>query len=140
MLVYSFVRQPADKEQLDAFNALNAEYATLPQNFTEDVIMRAPSPDIMNKIQSGIVSLYSYDPNPEDMSLENQLKQSIQIISRLPIIAAHAYSVKRHVFDKDSLLLRRPLPGLQTKSRRIFHFPHGMIRAGNDRLQKYSHF
>ena len=99
-------------EQLDAFNALNAEYATLPQNFTEDVIMRAPSPDIMNKIQSGIVSLYSYDPNPEDMSLENQLKQSIQIISRLPIIAAHAYSVKRHVFDQDSLLLHRPLPGL----------------------------
>lgn len=74
--------------------------------------MRAPSPDIMNKIQSGIVSLYSYDPNPEDMSLENQLKQSIQIISRLPIIAAHAYSVKRHVFDQDSLLLHRPLPGL----------------------------
>ena len=100
------------REQLDAFNALNAEYATLPQNFTEDVIMRAPSPDIMNKIQSGIVSLYSYDPNPEDMSLENQLKQSIQIISRLPIIAAHAYSVKRHVFDQDSLLLHRPLPGL----------------------------
>ena len=100
------------KEQLDAFNSLNAEYATLPPNFTEDVIMRAPSPDIMNKIQSGIVSLYSYDPNPEDMSLENQLKQSIQIISRLPIIAAHAYSVKRHVFDQDSLLLHRPLPGL----------------------------
>lgn len=100
------------REQLDAFNALNAEYATLPPNFTEDVIMRAPSPDIMNKIQSGIVSLYSYDPNPEDMSLENQLKQSIQIISRLPIIAAHAYSVKRHVFDQDSLLLHRPLPGL----------------------------
>ena len=100
------------REQLDAFNALNAEYATLPPNFTEDVIMRAPSSDIMNKIQSGIVSLYSYDPNPEDMSLENQLKQSIQIISRLPIIAAHAYSVKRHVFDQDSLLLHRPLPGL----------------------------
>ncbi|MGN1122358.1 MAG: citrate synthase [Eubacteriales bacterium] len=100
------------REQLDAFNQLNAEYATLPSGFTEDVIMRAPSPDIMNKIQAGVLSLYSYDPDPENMSLENQLRQSIQLISRLPIIAAHAYSVKRHVFDQDSLLLHRPLPGL----------------------------
>ena len=100
------------REQLDAFNQLNAEYATLPSGFTEDVIMRAPSPDIMNKIQSGVLSLYSYDSDPENMSLENQLRQSIQLISRLPIIAAHAYSVKRHVFDQDSLLLHRPLPGL----------------------------
>ena len=100
------------KEQLEAFRTLNAEYATLPVNFTEDVIMRAPSPDIMNKIQAGITSLYSYDQEPENMSLENQLKQSIQLLSRLPIIAAHAYSVKRHVFDQDSLLLHRPQPGL----------------------------
>lgn len=100
------------KEQLDAFKELNAEYATLPPGFTEDVIMRAPSPDIMNKIQNGIVSLYSYDPNPEDKSLENQIRQSIQLISRLPIIAAQAYSIKKHVFDQDSLLLHRPLPGL----------------------------
>ena len=100
------------REQLDAFNQLNAEYATLPSGFTEDVIMRAPSPDIMNKIQAGVLSLYSYDPDPENMSLENQLRQSIQLISRLPIIAAHAYSVKRHVFDQDSLLLHRPRPGL----------------------------
>ncbi len=99
-------------EQLDAFKQLNAEYATLPPNFTEDVIMRAPSPDIMNKLQNGIASLYSYDPDPENTSLENQLRQSIQLISRLPIIAAHAYSVKKHVFDQDSLLIHRPLPGL----------------------------
>lgn len=65
----------------------------------------------MNKIQAGVTALYSYDPEPENMSLENQLKQSIQLISRLPIIAAHAYSVKRHVFDQDSLLLHRPQPG-----------------------------
>lgn len=99
-------------EQLDVFKNLISEYATLPAGFTEDVIMRAPSPNIMNKVQSGIVSLYSYDDNPEDKSLENQLRQSIQLISRLPIIAAQAYSVKKHIFDCDSLLLHRPLPGL----------------------------
>ena len=101
-------------QQLEAFKTLMSEYSALPAGFTEDVIMRAPSKDIMNKIQTGITALYSYDDNPEDMSLENQLRQSIQIISRLPIIAAHAYSVKRHVFDQDSLLLHRPLPGLSS--------------------------
>ena len=100
------------REQLDAFKNLISEYSTLPSGFTEDVIMRAPSPDIMNKLQSGISALYSYDDNPEDMSLENQIRQSVQIISRLPIIAAQAYSIKKHVFDQDSLLLHRPLPGL----------------------------
>ncbi len=100
------------KEQLDAFKNLISEYSALPAGFTEDVIMRAPSPDIMNKLQSGISALYTYDENPEDMSLENQIRQSVQIISRLPIIAAQAYSVKKHVFDQDSLLLHRPLPGL----------------------------
>lgn len=100
------------KEQLDVFKALIAEYSTLPAGFTEDVIMRAPSSDIMNKIQTGISSLYTYDSEPENMALENQLRQSVQLISRLPIIAAQAYSVKKHVFDDGSLLLHRPLPGL----------------------------
>lgn len=100
------------KEQLDDFKTLISEYSTLPSGFAEDVIMRAPSTDIMNKIQSGITALYTYDTNPEDMSIENQIRQSIQLISRLPIIAAQAYSVKKHIFDDDSLLLHRPLPGL----------------------------
>ncbi|MBP5245252.1 MAG: citrate synthase [Clostridia bacterium] len=99
-------------KQLEYFKSLVADYATLPLNFTEDVILRAPSRDIMNKIQSGILALYSYDENPEDNSLENQFRQSIQLIARIPTIAAHAYSVKRHVFDQDSLLLHRPMPGL----------------------------
>ncbi len=99
-------------EQLNDFRTLISEYSTLPAGFAEDVIMRAPSMDIMNKIQSGITSLYTYDSNPEDMSIENQIRQSIQLISRLPIIAAQAYSVKKHIFDDGSLLLHRPLPGL----------------------------
>ena len=100
------------KEQLDEFKNLIAEYSNLPSGFAEDVIMRAPSMNIMNKIQTGITSLYTYDTNPEDMSIENQIRQSVQLVSRLPIIAAQAYSVKRHIFDDDSLLLHRPLPGL----------------------------
>jgi len=101
-------------QQLASFNELCGSYAFLPQNFTEDVIMRAPSMNIMNKMQSAVLSLYSYDSDPENMSLENQFRQSIQLIARLPIIAAHAYSVKRHNFDGDSLLLHRPKLGLST--------------------------
>ncbi len=101
-------------EQLDTFNKLTNSYAFLPANFTEDVIMRAPSANIMNKMQSSVLSLYSYDSDPEDMTIDNQLRQSIQLIARLPIIAAHAYSVKRHCFDQDSLLLHRPKEGLST--------------------------
>ena len=100
------------KDQLARFYDLLAQSRDLPEYFAEDMILKAPSPDIMNKLQSGISALYTYDENPEDMSLENQIRQSVQIISRLPIIAAQAYSVKKHVFDQDSLLLHRPLPGL----------------------------
>ncbi len=111
LLLFGFL---PTKEQLDTFNKLTNSYAFLPHNFTEDVIMRAPSANIMNKMQASVLSLYSYDENPEDMSIDNQLRQSIQLIARLPIIAAHAYSVKHHFFDQDSLLLHRPKEGLST--------------------------
>lgn len=111
LLLFGFL---PTKEQLDAFRDMTSAYSFLPQNFTEDVIMRAPSPNIMNKLQSGVLALYTYDSNPEDMSIENQLRQSMQLIARLPVIAAHAYSVKRHIFEQDSLLLHRPKEGLAT--------------------------
>ena len=111
LLLFGFL---PTSEQLESFRALTNSYSFLPQNFTEDVIMRAPSANIMNKMQSSVLSLYTYDSNPEDMSIENQLRQSIQLIARLPVIAAHAYSVKKHIFDQDSLLLHRPKEGLAT--------------------------
>ena len=111
LLLFGFL---PTNEQLEAFRTLTNSYSFLPQNFTEDVIMRVPSANIMNKMQSSVLSLYTYDSNPEDMSIENQLRQSMQLIARLPVIAAHAYSVKKHVFDQDSLLLHRPKEGLAT--------------------------
>ena len=111
LLLFGFL---PSKEELEEFKNLTNASSFLPQNFTEDVMMRAPSANIMNKMQSSVLSLYTYDSNPEDMSLENQLRQSIQLIARLPIIAAHAYSVKKHIFDQDSLLLHRPKEGLAT--------------------------
>ncbi len=108
-----FGKLPTEK-QLAKYNELVSSCAHLPDRFTEDVIMRCPSQNIMNKLQAGVLSLFSYDPNPEDNSLENVIRQSIQLTARIPIIAAHAYAVKKHVFEHDSLFLHMPKQGLST--------------------------
>ena len=96
------------KEELDDFCALLAEKRHLPPRFTEDVIMKAPSKSIMNKMATSILALYSYDENPDDTSLENVVRQCIEIIAKLPIIAAHSYAVYRNVYFEKSLNLHKP--------------------------------
>ena len=93
------------KEELDSFKALLAERRHLPRRFTEDVLMSVPSKSIMNKMAIGVLSLYSYDENPDDTSLDNMLRQCIDIIAKLPIIAAHSYAVYRSAFFGKSLNL-----------------------------------
>ncbi|MBE6688085.1 MAG: citrate synthase [Ruminococcaceae bacterium] len=102
------------KEQLKVFNTILNENRQLPAHFSEDVIMRVPTQNIMNKISSSILSLYAYDENPDDCSFENVMRQSIQIMAQMPVIAAQAYSVARHAFLNESLTLHYPLPGLST--------------------------
>ena len=91
-----------------------ASYRHLPDRFTEDILMKAPSPSIMNKMATGVLSLYAYDENPDDTSLENMLRQSMEIIARLPHIAAHAYAVYRSHYYKKSLTLNFPKDNLGT--------------------------
>lgn len=100
------------KSQYEWFKELLAEYRNLPDGFTEDMIIKAPSADIMNKLARSVLVLYSYDENPDDTSLKNMLRQSIGLIAKFPTIVAHAYSVKRHYFDNKSLFLHRPSPEL----------------------------
>ena len=102
------------KEELEGFTALLASKRHLPQRFTEDILMKAPSPSIMNKMAMGVLALYSYDDNPDDTSLENMLRQSIEVIARLPVIAAHAYSVYRSNYHNHSLHLHSPKDNLST--------------------------
>lgn len=97
-----------DAKQLKAFNDAIAELRELPQHFTEDMILKAPSPDIMNKLARCTLALYSYDENPDGMDLKNLLRQSIALIARLPVIAAHAFAVKRHYYDHESLYFHYP--------------------------------
>ena len=101
-------------EELAEFNALVASRRHLPPHFTEDVLMKAPSTSIMNKMQIGVLSLYSYDDNPDDTSLENMLRQSIDIIAKLPVIAAHSYAVYRSNFHGKSLNLHKTKDELTT--------------------------
>ena len=106
-----FGRLPQKKE-FAAFRSILAEYRTLPDYFTEDMILKAPSSNIMNKLARSILALYSYEDNPENTSLENELLHALQLIARVPTIVAHAFAVKRHYYDNESLYLHRPRPEL----------------------------
>lgn len=102
------------KSELDDFSALLDEKRRLPAGFTEDVIMKAPSPSIMNKMAMSVLALYAYDENPDDTSLENTLRQSIDVIAKLPVIAANSYRVYRTYFHGKSLNIHTPKAGLSS--------------------------
>ena len=87
---------------------------TLPSNFTRDVIMKAPSSDIMNTITRSVLTLASYDKNALDTSVNNSLRQCIQLISEFPLIAIYAYHAFTYYEKQDSLFIHRPDPSLST--------------------------
>lgn len=100
--------------QLEQFHRLLNNYAKLPPRFDEDILMKAPSPSIMNKMATGVFSLYAYDDNPDDTSLENMLRQSMQLVARVPVIAAHSYAVYKNVFEGRSLNIHNPREDFST--------------------------
>lgn len=114
------------KTQLDAFNNMIKNSRNLPTGFTEDMILKAPSRDIMNKLQRSILVLYSYDNNPDDNSIKNVLRQSIELISRIPSMISYGFQAKSHYYDNKSLIIHHPLPNLGT-AENILH----MIRPDN---------
>ena len=92
--------------------------------FTEDMILKAPSPDVMNKLARAVLALYSYDDDPDNMSLSNQLSQAIQLVARVPVIVAHAFAAKRHYYDNESLYLHRPQEGLGVAENFLYSVRH----------------
>ena len=100
--------------ELAQFQEILASHRELPEGFAEDMIMKAPSPNIMNKLARSVLALYSYDPNPEDLSLENLLEQSVSLIASLPTIMVNAYQVKRRAYDHQSMYFHMPIPGQST--------------------------
>lgn len=93
------------KKQYEEFVALLASCRELPESFVEDMIIKAPSPNIMNKLARCVLALYSYDNNPDDISIENVMRQSIMLISQLPTAMTYAYQVKRRYYDNKSMFL-----------------------------------
>ena len=92
-------------EQLANFRSVLAAARELPEDFIEDMIIKAPSPNIMNKLARSVLALYSYDDNPDDLSIENVLRQSLQILAQLPTIMTYAYQVKRRHYYKKSMYI-----------------------------------
>ena len=98
--------------QLKEFETMMAQARQLPKSFVEDMILRAPSPDIMNKLARCVLALYSYDDRPDDLSPENLMRQSIELVARFPSIVANAFAAKRHYYDHDSLFIHNTNPEL----------------------------
>lgn len=103
-----------DKTTLDQFSGLLDENRDLPGGFTENMILKAPSNDIMNKLARSVLVSYSYDPNPDEISVPNILRQSIELIARFPTMAAYGYQAKAHYHDRKSLFIHNPRKGIGT--------------------------
>ena len=101
-------------EELERFKNYIAECRTLPSNFTRDVIMKAPSEDIMNSMTRSILTLASYDSKATDTSVSNCLRQSMQLISEFPLLAIYAYHAYNYSENQDSMIIHRPDPSLST--------------------------
>ncbi len=102
------------KDELISFCQYLAQHRDLPEYFAEDMILKAPSRNIMNKMARSVLTLYSYDDNPDATDLQNVMHQSLVLLARMPLLAAYGYSAKVHHYDKKSLIIHNPKPELST--------------------------
>lgn len=102
------------KKRLENFNHVLAEYRTLPSSFVRDIIMKAPSSDMMNQLARSVLSLYSWDDNPDDTSVPNVLRQCLSLISRVSLISVYSYHAMRHYHFGDDLHIINPSTELST--------------------------
>jgi citrate synthase len=98
--------------ELEEFNAMLDANRSLPEGFTENMILKSPSNDIMNNLARCILALYSYDKNPDSTDIENVLTQSIELIARFPSLIAYGYQAKRRFYNNGSLFLHYPVMGV----------------------------
>ena len=101
-------------EELTNFKVLLGEYRSLPTSFVRDIIMKAPSKDMMNTLARSVLTLYSYDDLADDITLPNVLRQSLQLISLFPLLSVYGYQAYSHYHDGQSLVIHTPDPNLST--------------------------
>ncbi len=97
-----------NQNELDEFQAMIAEYRQLPTNFVRDIIMKAPSQDMMNMLARSVLTLYAYDDHGSDISIPNVLRQSIQLIALFPVLAVYGYQSYSHYEMGQSLFIHPP--------------------------------
>ncbi len=117
---------PSKNDERDFFDILG-ECRKLPTNFTRDVIMKAPSSDIMNSMTRSILTLASYDKNALDTSIPNSLRQCMQLIAQFPLLAIYGYNAYNHYENLESMFIHRPDPMLSTAENFLM-----MLRADKD--------
>ncbi len=106
-----FNKLPNEKE-LDEFKELLSGYRSLPTSFVRDIIMKAPSKDMMNTLARSVLTMYSYDDRADDTSLPNVLRQCLQLISIFPLLSIYGYQAYSHYHDGNSLYIHQPQPQL----------------------------
>ena len=99
-------------ERFESFKQMLAEARELPRGFNEDVIFKAPAKNVMNQTARSILALYTYDENPDDLSPLNLMRQSVEIVARMPLIVANSYASMRHYHMGKSLYIHNPKPEL----------------------------
>ena len=102
------------QHQLQRFCELLADFRFLPVAFVRDIIMKAPSRDMMNMLARCVLSLYSYDPKPDDISKKNVLRQSLQLIAQFPLLAVYSQKAYRYYHSDESLFIHKPRKELST--------------------------
>ncbi|MFZ7130887.1 MAG: citrate/2-methylcitrate synthase [Eubacteriales bacterium] len=113
-----------NKEELLNFATLLSQLRTLPKSFVRDIILKAPSKNVMNMLSRSVLALYSYDENADDLSVENILRQSLELISRFPLMAVYSYNAYAHYYQNKSLYIHSP-QGHYSTAENILHMLRG---------------
>lgn len=122
-----FGELPSSK-QFDRFKDIMSNFCHLSNDFTRGVIMKSPSENIMNGLQRSLLTLYSYDDNPEDISVANVLRQSMQIISKMSVMATYLYHAYQHMQLNENLVIKNPKPEYSTAENLLYMLrPNGQF-------------
>ncbi len=108
-----FGSQP-NSDELERFTTVLGNYRSLPTSFVRDIIMKAPSSDMMNTLARSVLTLFSYDDKASDVTIPNVLRQSLELIALFPLLAVYGYQTYKHYHDDQSLFIHQPQPHLST--------------------------
>ncbi len=122
------------KKQLEDFTHLLAMYRKLPESFVRDVVLKAPSKDMMNALARSVLTLYSYDNNADDISIKNVFRQSIQLIALMPMLAVYSYQAYNHYHLGQNLYIRLPKDNLSTAENILY-----LLKGSNGYTQEEAH-